>query len=321
MKIPKSVRDLYATLEPNYQMLREHVDRLMRARKEERWHYESRVKSAESFALKLETGRVAKPQEPDDMFACTLVVERPQRIADAEALVTSLFPLEARRPKKPERTHLAPHSFEFDDLRLYVKWQDDPQTRPTAMTPRVFEVQVKTFLQHAWAIATHDSLYKGGSVDWASSRIAFQVKAMLENAEVAIGAADALGASFALARSDDRTAEVRTTMAAIESKWLAAQLPQDRRRLAENLLSLATALDLDMADVWAALDDATTNGDGVRSLNLSPFAATLAALLKARGAGLFAPLARGRARVFVPAEVELPDLDANVLAKIVRPPS
>lgn len=318
MKIPKSVRDLYATLEPQYQTLRVHVDRLLRARKEERWHYESRVKSAESFALKLETGRVLNPEEPDDLFACTLVVERPHRIVEAEALVGSLFSVEVRRPKQADRTHLAPHSFEFDDLRLYVKWRDDPQARPTGVTPRLFEVQLKTFLQHAWAIATHDSLYKGGSADWASSRIAFQVKAMLENAEVAIGAADVLGASFALARSDDRTEELRNAIAMVESKWRAEQLPHDRRRLAENLLSLAKTLNRTIADVWSALDEATTSGDGTQSLNLSPFAATLAALVRKHGAELFAPLAGARTRVFVPAEVDLPALDERILGKIVR---
>jgi hypothetical protein len=320
VKIPQSVRNLYATLEPEYQLLREHVDRLMLARKEERWHYESRLKSAESFALKLETGRVANPGQPEDLFACTLVVERPQRIPQAEALVTSLFSLKERRPKKPDRTHLAPYSFEFDDLRLYVKWRDDTQTRPTGLAPRLFEVQVKTFLQHAWAIATHDRLYKSSSADWASSRIAFQVKAMLENAEVAIGAADTLGAAFALARSDDRTEELRNTIAAIELRWHDEQLPQDRRRLAENLLSLAATLKLDIANVWEALDDATSRGDGIRSLNLSPFAATLAALIQQRGPQLFKALAEGRARVFVPTEVDLPTLDDSIVQKIVRPP-
>ena len=33
------------------------------------------------------------------------------------------------------------------------------------------------------------------------------------------------------------------------------------------------------------------------------------------------PLARGRERVFVSAEVALPSLDGSVLEKIVRPPS
>lgn len=322
MKIPKSVRDLYATLEPEYVQLRERADRLLSARKEPRWHYESRIKSAESFAMKLETGRVADPARPEDFFACTLVVERPQRIADAEALVGSLFDIDARRPAQAARTHLAPHSFEFDDLRLYVKWRDDPNVRPTGVGPLLFEVQVKTFLQHAWGIATHDFLYKGESVDWASSRIAFQIKAMLENAEVAIGAADALGASFALARSDDRSLAIKDAISAIVDRWPSDQLPHDLRRLAENILTLARILRLEPTDVWAAVDEATAMGDGAKSLNLSPFSATLAALIRKHQAGLFTDLAKSKNkdRIFVPAEVVLPVLDEGTLAKIVRVP-
>ena len=50
----------------------------------------------------------------------------------------------------------------------------------------IFEVQIKTILQHAWSIATHDLIYKTDTVSWPKERIAFQVKAMLEHAEIAI---------------------------------------------------------------------------------------------------------------------------------------
>jgi hypothetical protein len=40
---------------------------------------------------------------------------------------------------------------------------------------------------------------------------------MLENAELAIGAASDLGASFALARSDDRSSAIRDAIAAVET--------------------------------------------------------------------------------------------------------
>jgi hypothetical protein len=274
--------------------------------------------------MKLETGRVLDAAAPEDLFACTLVVENPQRIPVAEALATSLFELHARRPADPTRTHLLPHSFEFDDLRLYVKWRDDPQARPSGLSGLLFEVQVKTFLQHAWSIATHDSLYKAGTVDWAASRIAFQVKAMLENAELAIGAASDLGASFALARSDDRSSAIRDAIAAVETRWSSEHLPRDRRTLAENILTLARALRLETEAVWVALDDATAAGDGALALNLSPFAATLDALIRKHGAGLFNPLlkTRDRGHIFVPRELELPlDLAPEILARIVRPPA
>src|SRR5271155_4774253 len=121
MKIPRSVRDLYGELLPTYERLRNLVDTLLESKIENRWHYEGRLKAEESFALKLETGRVRVPAMPEDFFACTLVVENHARIADAEKLVCELFEIDERRPKKAESTHLAPFSFDFDDLRLYVK--------------------------------------------------------------------------------------------------------------------------------------------------------------------------------------------------------
>ncbi len=318
MKISRSVRELHEDLEPRYAELGKLVNRLLGDRKEARWHYESRLKSVESFAMKLETGRVPDPSKLEDFFACTLVVEGPHKIPDAEKLISTLFDVTARRPPRPERTHLAPHSFEFDDLRLYVRWRDDPGGRPTGVTDLRFEVQVKTFLQHAWAIATHDSLYKTTAVDWSSSRIAYQVKAMLENAEVTIGAATALGASFALSRSDDSSLATREAINAVESRWASGQLPRDRRTLAQNILTLGSTLRLETEKIWEALDDATAAGHGAATLNLSPFAATLAALLRKRGAALFGPLAKARQSVFVPLEIDLPQLQPEILAKIVR---
>jgi len=72
------------------------------------------------------------------------------RIDEAEAIVLDLFLLGYRRHPNPKETHLPPFSFDFDDLRIYVRWRDDPSTRPTGLDGILFEVQIKTFLQHAW---------------------------------------------------------------------------------------------------------------------------------------------------------------------------
>src|SRR5262245_7472738 len=103
MKIPKSVRELYNDLRPQYERLKEQVDKLIQGKKEGRWHYEGRVKAEESFALKLETGRVKDPKAPEDMFACTLVVENHGRIPDAEKFVIDTFTLHERRPKQADQ--------------------------------------------------------------------------------------------------------------------------------------------------------------------------------------------------------------------------
>ena len=215
MKIPLSIRDLYQVLLPRYLTLKKHVDLRFQHSKEARWHYESRIKSEESFALKLETGRVADPSAPEDFFACCVVVENLARVSDAESLICELFSLHERKPPSKSMTHLPPHSFDFDDLRLYVKWIDEPQLPPSGVDGMMFEFQVKTFLQHAWGIATHDFIYKTESVEWASSRIAYQVKAMLENAELSIAEVKRLTGSEMLNKTDRSHTNLKATIKSV----------------------------------------------------------------------------------------------------------
>ncbi|WP_088259358.1 hypothetical protein [Fimbriiglobus ruber] len=321
MKVPQSVRMLYGDLEPQFSKLKVEVDRIIIGKKQLRWHYESRVKEEISFALKLETGRVRKPVDPEDLFACTLVVENRSKIAEAEALIMTLFKLEQRRPKDQTFTHIAPHSFDFDDLRLYVRWTD-AGGKPSGLDGLQFEVQVKTFLQHAWGIATHDFVYKSDDVDWSGSRIAYQVKAMLENAELSIAEAQTLATSAMLNRIDGECKGLRIMIGEIKKRWEPARLPKDLRRLAQTLGELLQALDMSFNDMWAFVDEATAAGEGAKTLNLSPYSAVVAALLRKRGAAtLFGPLGKpwNKRSLFVPLEIDLPALPDAVQRKLIRP--
>src|SRR5690349_1782379 len=79
-----------------------------------------RLKKAESFALKLETGRFSESSKLEDFFACTVVVDNLDQIKKAQELVKKNFVINAQRPKDLKFTHKDPSSFQFDDLRLYV---------------------------------------------------------------------------------------------------------------------------------------------------------------------------------------------------------
>lgn len=320
MKISRLVRELYADLHPQYVGLQKNVDSLVFSNKEPRWHYESRIKGEESFALKLETGRVPKPEEPEDLFACTLVVQNHSKIADAESLVKRLFAIKNRRPQADSATHLSPENFGFDDLRLYVSWKDDLALPPTSLSDIVFEIQIKTFLQHAWGIATHDFVYKSDDVDWAESRIAFQVKAMLEHAELSIGEARKLSGAKLLGRCDRRHSELKETIKKIASLWESAQLPADLKRLAENIINLARLLRLSLDDIWSAVDSATTEGLGAKLLHLSPYSAVIDSLIRKRGKDVFRPLGNSSVRgsIYIPEEIILPEMDAAVKDRIIR---
>src|SRR5919109_5674500 len=159
MKVPASIRRLYEDQKAVNDRLKVVVDERIRGIKNHRWHYEGRVKELRSFALKIESGRFEIPRALEDFFACTIVVANATEITEAEKLINENFTIKTRRPPRIDQTHKAPNEFPFDDLRLYVTLQETVALPRTDLHEIVFEIQIKTFLQHAWAIATHDLLY------------------------------------------------------------------------------------------------------------------------------------------------------------------
>lgn len=304
MKIPASVRKIHEELEPLYKDLEEKVEKRITHNIDSRWHYEGRVKEVESFALKLETGRVENPQELEDFFACTIVVENRARVEEASKLIKeTLFDFVDQRPKDPKKTHKRPDSFQFDDLRIYCRWKDGG--KPSNVAGLLFEVQIKTYLQHAWSIATHDLIYKSANSDWGKERIAFQVKAMLEHAEVAIQEAEHLAQSEGLLMTNRESEQTKELLEWQDSLWGNA-LPADKKRLAKNIENLLTILRLEVSDLKNAMDDVKL------PLNLSPYATVLEVLLKKREDN-FRKYARNRGnggfrpkKIFIPQEVSIP---------------
>lgn len=241
MKVPASVRRLFDDQREKNERLKEQIDKRIAGFKRPRWHYESRVKELPSFALKLESGRFLHPDALEDFFACTLVVANMTEVAEAEQLLVENFTVVERRPPDAASTHKAPDAFPFDDLRLYVTLPENPALPPNDLTGTRFEVQIKTFLQHAWSIATHDLVYKSDDANWSKERIAFQTKAMLEHAEVSIQEAEALAGCSTLAREDKATKQTKAAIALLKRQWPADELPTDVRRLAvecQHVLSL-----------------------------------------------------------------------------------
>lgn len=275
MKIRPAIRAIYADNSPIYEALKARIDVLFRSHCNGRnWHYESRVKAEDSFALKVETGRVGKPGEMEDFFASTLVVRNSIEIDDALRWVLEQCVEVYRRPKTATTAGRA-SNFDFDDLRLFVKLKASPGMPELDEFKRIFEVQIRTFLFHAWSIATHDLVYKSDVVDWGRARIAFQVRAMLEQAEVAIRSAEQLAELEV--REDRDTADLKVVLNLVVNTWDAALLPRDKKRLAENILKLSQALGISLDTLTRTVQTAAST-EGI-PVDVAPYQAIVNWLL------------------------------------------
>lgn len=323
MKVPFSVRSLFERQQQPYQMLEGHVNRHMEPIREHGWHYVGRLKSLESFAQKLETGRFTPIECFNDVFACTLVVERADRIKDAETKIREKFFVRERKPDTPDTTPHRPSCFDFDYVRLYASLQRIDSLPATGLEELVFEIQIKTFLQHAWSIATHDLIYKSDALGWESARVAYQVKAMLEHAEASISAVKAISLANQPARSDDNTREQQEVLAWLQQTWPADALPRDTVRLADCVGNLMKTLGIKLNQLRLWVDEASQAGKGIHTLNLSPFGVIVSTVLShADGLGALKSLAGRNRRVgkqiLVPAELEFPEQSEAVEKYLCR---
>ena len=267
---------------PRYERLKSEVQGVLKSRAEDnRWFFFSRIKSIESFAQKIETGRVSDPSYMEDFFACTIVVPTIVEIASAEELVSSLYERKERRPVDDHCTSKASSSFLFDDLRLYVARGPRANGRNPDLDGVLFEVQIKTILQHAWSVATHDLIYKTDTVSWALERVAYQVKAMLEHAEISVAAASQLADASAVAKKDRRTKDVLGVISHVQGLWSEDQLPGDIKRLAGNVLELLRGCGVDVSSLPEIVKVEARRVGGMPK-DLSPYAFTVQALAQSR---------------------------------------
>ena len=309
MKIPKSLRDIYSENEIKYRKLKKQVDKYITLYKDKRWHYESRIKERESYTLKVETGRFSKPKEIEDFFACTIVVENLSSLDKAEQLIKKRFKLIERRPPKSNFTSKHSDCFRFDDTRLYVRWKDNLNIRPTGLNDLLFEVQIKTFLAHSWSVATHDLTYKTDEKSWSKERIAFQIKAMLEHAETSIYEAKKLANSKSLKKTNESSERISEIIKLINELWSPEILPKDKKRLAENIDKLIKNIGIEIKILKRILIKETGLGKGTKTLNLSPYATIIQSLFNQKKSKI-ANYLTGRDKkfkVYIPSEIEIPE--------------
>lgn len=285
MKIQTSIRDAFDAQSAINNSLKKIVDDTIGVAKNKQWHFESRVKELESFAVKLESGRVSDPLHLEDFLACTIVVPNTSQIEDAISLVRKFCTIKYRRPKVAGQTFKQADAFPFDDVRLYVVRKPGKGLPVDPVDSVVFEIQVKTFLQHAWGIATHDFNYKSDEVSWGKDRVVAHLKAALEHVELSLKEADTLARSPAVALSNPRTKLVSEAIGLLRKHWKRDDLPKNLRGLASSIADI-----IEMAQINAKqLDDmliTLSKSKGVLPLNLSPYGVVLTAILSNKPAEL-----------------------------------
>lgn len=272
MRVSSSIDSIYQNNVTLAQDLKSFVDTHIISNKYEKWHYISRIKSLESFALKLERGGISSSSTSlDDFFACTIVVENSTQIDKAKDLVNKFCDIKCKRPNSNDFTHKQSSSFEFDDLRLYVTIKHDVTVPNEQIKEIVFEIQIKTFLFHAWTIAVHDLTYKSDEINWGKQRVAYQIRAVLEQAECAI--ADILNLSKLpqLDKNNKETKALNKILKVFKNHFNKIDLPSDLVRLCSNTSLLLNQFDVKENQLDAFLKAETSAGRGTNMLGLSPY--------------------------------------------------
>ncbi|MGW9210655.1 hypothetical protein ACWGR4_27165 [Embleya sp. NPDC055664] len=191
MSVPERTRNAYSSVTSDLQALDNYVSTTMRRWSDLRGYpFKRRIKTVESLSEKLETGRYSKWSDLDDLYACTIVIPTVSHEADVLEFLGKVFNQVALRGRNT--TQKAPEVFRFDSTRFVGKVHAGPDLPyPAGMSDILFEVQVSTAFEYAWAVVTHELVYKSSDFDWRKARLAAQLKASVEQIELVIAGFEA----------------------------------------------------------------------------------------------------------------------------------
>lgn len=202
-----------------------------------------RIKTLESTAEKIETGRFANWSALEDLVACTVIIPT---LLEEDAVVSFCREhLIVDRTVRRGQASKPADSFRFDATRVWCRLRK-PEGLDTGPGRSVydipFEVQVRTAFEHAWSVSTHKLAYKSNIVDWKRLRLAAQIKAAVEQLDTLIMAYEEAAShmpSGSWPEVERKRRIVRRVSHWIENGDLPSELaPKDYSRLADNLYSL-----------------------------------------------------------------------------------
>ena len=314
MKYNNVVRNLYDKYFHIASSQKEYLDNYFKDKlSSSSYLYESRVKSIESFALKLETGRNAF----EDFFACRFIVIKKDDIKKIKnELQNNNIKIINSRPADINETTKNPDNFAFDELRLYVQYMQPISMPEKEFLNNVFEIQIMTLYSFVWAQTTHDLIYKGSEISWGKARVAYQIKALLEQAQYAI---DTINKTEDESFPKNTLYETQKEMIQyIKSVWDIALLPSDLNRLSNNILNLIKILNSNFKEMQDVLNKQKQEDNGFIPINITPYQYILKSYFRHKPEYLLNLLAKNPKKNFHITLIEDLDIDESIVEKLVK---
>jgi ppGpp synthetase/RelA/SpoT-type nucleotidyltranferase len=240
--------------------------------------FSSRIKTIESLAEKIETGRFKSWSNLDDLFACTIIIPNLLHEKEVTKFCKDIFQIEktTKRGQNPK----SPDTFKFDSTRIYAKLRRSEEISNSELLniyDITFEIQIKSAFEHAWSVSTHNLVYKNDEIDWKKLRLAAQIKANVEQLDTLILAFEQM--SNIITECDDSDLKIKRNLSIeinklFESNKIPAELrPKDMNRFCDNLCRLFP-LENRKHKIAASIQaitqeiDATSNNKIPRSISL-----------------------------------------------------
>lgn len=311
MIISSRISEIYDSFMPELELLKKEMDPVLsRISSAFDGFFSSRIKSKESFAQKIETGRFDDPNNIIDLYAATIVVATYKEIDLVEDAIEKEFNI-IKRIKNREKS---PSDFVYDDMHLYIQYKPQKIVPGKEYLQRPFELQLKTFLQHGWTKATHDILYKGSQLSWPRFRIAHQIKAMLEQADQILVQIDKT-ADICPDNSFKDFVEKSLLLKLIEEKWPPSQLPLNRRGLVDEVYGLLRICKKPVDYLKQELDSGRHN-NLLSAKSITPYQAILGILIKMDSESLYKGIKEHGGNLYI--SKELRDISGDIPEKIIN---
>lgn len=206
--------------------------------------FSSRIKTIESLAEKIETGRFKCWQDLDDLFACTIIIPTLSHEEKVVKFCKNIFQID--NIIKRGQNKKSPDTFTFDSTRIYARMRRNEDilidNNLLSIYDIKFEIQAKSAFEHAWAVSTHDLVYKNDEIDWKRLRLVAQIKANVEQLDTLILAFEQTSSIIQENEYSDLKTK-RKLGESIEKLFRNSQIPdelkpKDLNRFCDNLLRL-----------------------------------------------------------------------------------